>query len=69
MPTAESASRMRPSSSPCGTPKFSKAKSSSSSTREETICASMSWNTEPTMRLRSVGVCSTVSRPPTRQAP
>ncbi len=53
----------------CGTPKFSRPKSTSSSTTDATICASMSWLTLPTVRAMSVRVIVQVSCPSTNAAP
>ena len=68
-PTVERASSTRPGISSCGTPKFSSPKSISSSTTEDTICASMSCRTLPTTREMSVRLDSQVSRPQTSVAP
>ena len=69
MPTVDRARSMRSSMRSCGTPKFSRPNSSSSSTTEATICASMSWATDPTVREMSVSVTSQVSRPATTVEP
>ena len=68
-PHASSAPAMRASISSCGTPKFSRPKSISSSTAEATIWESMSWATLPTTREMSVSVTSQVSRPSTSVEP
>ena len=63
MPIASSAPARRPSISARGTPKFSSPKSTSSSTTDDTIWLSMSWQTLPAMREMSVRLVSTVSHP------
>ncbi len=69
MPTVAKALAMRPSIWSCGTPKFSRPKSISSSTTEATICASMSCSTLPTTPEMSVRLMSQVSWPATSVAP
>ena len=69
MPTVSRAPVRRASIWSWGTPKFSRPKSSSSSTLEATICVSMSCRTLPTTREMSVSVTSQVSRPSTYAAP
>ena len=69
MPTVLSVSLTRCSIWSCGTPKFSRPKSISSSTSEATICVSMSCNTLPTICDTSVSETSQVSRPSTLTEP
>ena len=69
MPTVSSVSAARASIWSCGTPKFSRPKSISSSTTDATICVSMSCSTLPTRREMSVSVTSQVSLPSTSVAP
>ena len=69
MPTEARAPARRSSILSCGTPKFSRPKSISSSTTDATICASMSCSTLPTRREMSVSVTSQVSWPSTSVAP
>ena len=69
MPTVSSALARRAGIWSWGTPKFSRPKSSSSSTTEATIWASMSWLMLPTTREMSVSVTSQVSRPSTVTGP